>query len=93
MRRDFGAQSWTLELVKEKVGRVIAVRDAHRSMALHATVEKSEPAAVGRSATERAIAGSATHSHEMRWRVRSTLLLIVSVGVVFWGAVFWLIFG
>ena len=28
-----------------------------------------------------------------RWQYRSTLLLIVSVGVIFWGGVWWLIFG
>jgi len=28
-----------------------------------------------------------------RWPHRSTLLLIVSVGVIFWGGVWWLIFG
>ncbi len=63
-------------------------------MALHATLE-SELGEIGSSAPERAIAGSGSeaHLHETRWRARSTLLLIVSVGVVFWGAVFWIIFG
>jgi len=28
-----------------------------------------------------------------RWQYRSTLLLIASVGVIFWGGVWWLIFG
>jgi hypothetical protein len=30
---------------------------------------------------------------DARWSPRSTLLLILAVGVTFWGVVFWLVFG
>jgi len=96
MRRDFGDRSRTLELVEEPIGRAITVRAAHRSPAPpHVAVEKSEPVEVGRSAPERVLVGrgSEAHSKETLWPVRSTLLLIVSVGVLFWGAGFWIIFG
>jgi hypothetical protein len=97
LRRDFGDRSWTLELAKANVGRVIATRAIYHAPALHQALDKSETLDGGRSVSGRATSGAERYAEKYnearRWRARSTLLLILSVGTLFWGSVFWLFFG
>jgi hypothetical protein len=88
MRRDFGNRSLMLALAKKNIGGAIAMRPLHRMQTTHQTVDRYEPVE-----DQRAKYRSDAQGQETRWRSRSTLLLVLSVGALFWGGVFWLFFG
>jgi hypothetical protein len=97
MRRDFGDRPWTLALAKKNFGRALALRPSRQS-AIHEIVGTFDAVDNERAPSDLTTPGARQNhgevrAHETRWRARSTLLLIVSVAVLFWGTFFWIFFG
>jgi len=97
MRRDFGDRSWALMLAKKNIRRAINARPPdYRSPAMRDVIDTCEIVEHVQTQSEHTMLAApqgGAERHEARWHPRSTLFLIVSVGALFWGAVFWLILG
>jgi len=91
-RRDLGDPFSTLASAKKNLRRTITVQATREFPATH----RSRDAYGGNESAQSEIATSDARLrhgevHGARWRARSTLLLIVGVGALFWGAILWLI--
>lgn len=94
-RRDFADRSLAFELAKKNVWRVMTMRRPVSTTTYEAIDFAAAPRATGNRAQQEVVArlDDDRGARETRWSLRSTLLLILGVGVAFWGAVLWLLFG
>ncbi|HVE02714.1 MAG TPA: hypothetical protein VNB30_01525 [Rhizomicrobium sp.] len=83
------------ELAKKNVWRAMTMPRPGPTTTYEAIDLAAAPRATGDRAQQEVVAqsGDDRGARETRWSLRSTLLLILGVGVAFWGAVLWLLLG
>jgi len=95
VRRDFADRSLAFELAKKNVWRAMTMPRPGPTTTYEAIDLAAAPRATGDRAQQEVVAQSDDDrgARETRWSLRSTVLLILGVGVAFWGAVLWLLLG